>query len=316
MTKRNSPSTDIDAAALQRTSSSVIFDNLSRSLGSEIPRRQALKVALTSFTGAALAQLGIKSAWAAGDTCLCRGVTYDPATACCTPSGVQQKHPLTSVAACPNRVAHPGHVPVGNGCGAQGGRQFPDGFGAASFLGCCNTHDVCWGTCNNTQATCDNSFLTCLRASCDAAYPGSGLNAIKRSTCRGAANSYYAAVSSRFGTPNYEAAQAAACDCCSESTCPNSCAGSVCGSLPPCSGGADCVCFTSTEGTGACVHGSTPCSAVSRCTTTADCPAGTACLTTSCCGSFGVCGPLCNPIVPGSRAPSFANASGPTLGRA
>ena len=86
-----------------------IFDNLARSIGNGISRRQTFKLTLSSLAGLALAELGIKTAWAAG-TCLCQGLTYDPLTACCTASGVQQKHPLTSVAACPNKVPHPGYV--------------------------------------------------------------------------------------------------------------------------------------------------------------------------------------------------------------
>lgn len=287
------PSDEVD------TSVFGVFDNVTRIVGSEIPRRTALALGVKGLAAAFLASFGVRNSWAQ-QTCLCQGQVYNPVTTCCTPSGRQTKYPIANLDACPNRVPHPGYVSVPNGCGAQGGQQFPGSFGAASFTPCCDTHDVCYGTCNSNRTTCDNNFEVCLTASCDAAYPGGGLNAIRRSTCRGAANSYWAAVAS-FGGSAYNAAQSGACDCCSQSTCPQSCAGSSCGSLPPCAPGGDCVCFTSTEGAGACVHGNTPCSSVPRCTTTADCPSGYACLTTSCCGSFGVCGPLCNPLVPAGR---------------
>jgi hypothetical protein len=273
-----------------------IFDNIARTLASPMPRRQVLKMAITGIIGAALAGLGIETAWAA-QTCLCQGQTYDPATACCTPTGVQQKHPIASLDACINKVAHPGYTCVANGCGGNGGSHYPSGFGAADFLPCCNTHDCCWGTCNNSRATCDTSFGNCLAQACQTAYGGGGVvNTIKLQSCRATANAYESAVSSRFGTTFYVAGQSAACDCCGNEPC-FSCAGSSCGSLPSCAGGGDCLCFTSVEGNGACVHGNTPCAGAQPCSSTAGCPQGYACLNTTCCGSFAVCGPLCNPIV-------------------
>jgi len=300
----------------RHVASREIFDDIARTLGSDIPRRRALALVLKGLLGAALAEFGIKSAWAQA-TCLCQGQTYDPLTACCTPTGVQQKHPISSTRACPNKVPHPGFVALPNGCGPSGGALtpvIPNGFGAASFLQCCNTHDICYGTCNDVKDSCDGNFLACLVGACDAAYSGTGiLDGIKRNSCRSVANTYFGAVH-HFGDGAFEAAQDEACDCCGTSTCPQSCAGSACGSLPPCAPGGDCLCFTSTEGSGACVHGATPCASVSRCTTTADCPSGTTCLTTSCCGSFGVCGPLCNPILPSAFIAPRSRTGGPTLG--
>ncbi len=299
-----------------------VFDDLARILANPMPRRRAFSLVLRALAGAVLAELGVQSAWA-DSTCLCRGQTYDPQTQCCTPGGVQQKHPLTSTAGCPAKVPHPGYVAIPNGCGPEGGAitpYVPNRFGLADFRPCCNTHDICYGTCNDVKSLCDNGFGACLANSCLSAY---SFSATLLGSCLAVAGTYYAAVSLGGGGA-FEAAQDGACDCCSTSTCPQSCAGSSCGSLPACAGGFDCVCFTSTEGTGACVHGATPCSSVAHCSTTADCPPGTACLTTSCCGSFGVCGPLCNPIVPASgsglksSAFSFKRASltggEPTLG--
>ena len=249
-----------------RATQSELFDNIARILGSVMPRRTAFRLVLSGLAGAALAEIGIKSAWAATTTCLCQGQTYDPTTACCTATGVQPKHPLASVSACPNKVPHPGYTATFNGCGGEGSvfnPIIPGHYGAANFTPCCNNHDICYGICNDVKATCDSTFLTCLTASCDAAYSAPGvLNSIQRANCHGVANTFYAAVSNAGGG-FFETAQDGACDCCSTSTCPQTCAGSACGSLPACAGGADCVCFTSTEGTGACVHGATPCSAVS-----------------------------------------------------
>jgi len=298
------------AAAQERTPVSYeIFDNVARILGSEMPRRKAFRMVLSGLAGVALAEFGIKSAWAAAN-CLCLGQTYDPTTACCTASGVQPKHPLSSVSACPNKVPHPGYTATFNGCGGQGSvfnPVIPGHYGAANFTPCCNTHDICYGTCNDVKATCDSSLLTCMTASCDAAYSAPGvLNSIQRANCHGVANTFHSAVSNAGGS-FYEAGQDGACDCCSTSTCPQSCAGSSCGSLPSCAGGGDCLCFSQIEGGGMCAHGSTPCAGIIHCSSTADCPAGSACSNTTCCGSFPVCVPLCNPILPSSQSSSLSS---------
>ncbi|HEU4452660.1 MAG TPA: hypothetical protein VFR81_06345 [Longimicrobium sp.] len=295
-----------------------IFDDVARALGAGISRRGALALAAKGFVAALLAEVGVRSAWAQ-QTCLCQGQVYDPRTTCCTPSGRQQKHPITNLNGCPSRVPHPGYTPgPPNGCGAQGGvitPLIPNHWGHADFLSCCNPHDTCYGTCLSSKGGCDSAFGSCLDAACTSAYQNHFFTQILLPNCYAAAGAYHAAVSLGGGGA-YTAAQSGACDCCGTSTCPQSCAGSACGSLPACDPGGDCVCFTSTEGTGACVHGATPCSSVPRCTTTADCPSGYACLTTSCCGSFGVCGPLCNPLGPAqSVSRVLRSQSGvPTLG--
>jgi hypothetical protein len=291
-----------------------VFAEVARIVANKLPRRDIVKLTLIAFTGAALANLGIKTAWGQS-TCLCNGQSYDPTTQCCTNSGVEAKHPIADISACPNKVAHPGHVPTHDGCGSQTSPTYPfipNSFGSASFLSSCNNHDDCYDTCNSVKSGCDSTFLSSLDAACQSAY-GSGISKLLLPTCLAVAQTYYSAVSN-FGTTAYNAAQANACDCCDTSTCPDNCAGSSCGSLPACGPGGDCVCFTDTEGNGACVHGSTPCAGILTCNTTADCPSGSACLTTSCCGSSGVCGPLCNPIVSANsiQVPK-TSVTGPTL---
>jgi group XII secretory phospholipase A2 precursor (PLA2G12) len=313
-----------------------IFDNLTRSLGNGISRRQAFGLFIKSLVAVALTEIGIRTTWADG-TCLCNGQTYDPTSQCCVSGTVVTKHPIANTAQCPNKVPNQGHATTCSttpsscydGCGSKTSFFSPDwlpqGFLNADFSGCCNNHDLCYSTCNASKATgCDLPFLRCMSASCVSSlglivveFPEVGIQLL--GYCAAMADLYYAAVALGGGTP-FEAAQSDACDCCPESTCPQSCAGSICGSLPACAGGGDCVCFTDTEGNGACVHGSTPCAGAQTCATTADCPAGSACLHTSCCGSFGVCGPLCNPVVP-ATATSAASIrpnlikSGPTLGK-
>lgn len=263
------------------------FDNFSRSVGSQMNRRDVLKVSFLGMFSVLFGGLGLKEAWAAAD-CLCGGQLYDPATGCCTPTGVKPKYPIANLDSCPNRVAHSGYTCVPNGCGASGGQSFPGSFGAASFISCCNGHDCCWGNCNNDRNDCDNGFLACLQASCDAAYPSTSiLNKIKNGTCRATASSYFLGVQTdKWGTPAYVAAQQAACDCCGAEPC-KTCPGGSCGALPSCQD-PGCVCFQTIEGKGFC-HLPQSCTGLANCSSTASCPSGWACVSVTCCGPNPIC---------------------------
>lgn len=200
-----------------------VFDNMARALGSPMSRRQVIRSALVGIMGAAFAQVGVKTVRAAQAVRLCcRGIEFNPDTQCCTPSGIQPKRPITSLAACPNRVAN-GRPCGPNGCGSEGGRKYPDHYGAADFLTCCGrpgtsgdgSHDCCWGKCKNDRRTCDSAFLECLGEACVSAYPGGGdIETHLRDGCLETALAYYLAVSSPFATSAYEAAQVSGCDCC------------------------------------------------------------------------------------------------------
>jgi len=271
------------------------FDRFMRSLGSQTGRRGVLKVACFGMLAGVLESLGLRPAWAAAN-CLCGSVLYDAAIQCCTPTGVRPKHPIADLAACENRVPHPGYTCLPNGCGAAGGAAFPGSFGAASFVGCCDGHDCCWGTCNNERGACDTAFLGCLQASCDSAYPplirtiggvSVDVNRLQRSSCRAAAGAYHSGVQTdRWGTPAYTAAQQAACDCCGEQPC-RTCPGGTCGALPACQD-PGCVCFQTIEGIGFC-HLPQLCAGLPTCASSASCPPGWACVSVTCCGNTPIC---------------------------
>lgn len=111
---------------------------------------------------------------------------------------------------CPSPTPRPGYVPAANGCGAEGGLSAPDVIGSASFLQACNTHDICYGTCNSVKRDCDQAFLQAMEASCRQQYEGEPL---PRAGCIAVARSYYNAVS-LGGSGPYAAAQSNACECC------------------------------------------------------------------------------------------------------
>ena len=281
-------------AAPTEGSADDAFDNFMRSVASQATRRDALRVSANGMFLTFLATIGIRPAHAAAD-CLCGRQLYDPAIQCCTPTGVQTKSPIADLARCPDRVASPSFTCVPNGCGAEGGQSFPNGYGSASFLGCCSTHDCCYGTCRSGQAGCDSAFGNCMRSSCDAAYPPMLVtvlgvtydsNRVNRSLCRGQANSYESAVSN-FGGNAHTAAQQNACDCCGTQNCPT-CPGGTCSSLPSCQD-PGCVCFQTVEGRGFC-HLPQACAGLARCTSSSNCQAGWACVSVTCCSGSG---PIC-----------------------
>ena len=54
-----------------------------------------------------------------------------------------------------------------NGCGADGGVKVPDSFfWMVGFEGCCNAHDVCYGTCGRTKYKCDLGLGACMSSRC------------------------------------------------------------------------------------------------------------------------------------------------------
>ena len=311
---------DRDALQASAINGDEQFDNFMRSVASQATRRDALRVSAQGAFLSFMASLGLRPAHAAAD-CLCDRQLYDPQTQCCTPTGVQTKHPIADLARCPDRVASPSYTCVPNGCGAEGGAAFPGGFGAASFLDCCNGHDCCWGTCHGDRNGCDANFLNCMRSSCDAAYPPDIMtlpggfeidrNRVNRSLCRGQANAYHTAVQSGVGTNAYNAAQQNACDCCGTQDCPT-CPGGTCSSLPSCQD-PGCVCFQTVEGRGFC-HKPQSCAGLSSCSSSSQCPAGWACVSVTCCsGSGAICIQPCF-VIDGQVAARPSVQDGPSSG--
>lgn len=81
-----------------------------------------------------------------------------------------------------------------------------DRWGRANFSDACRTHDGCYETCGMWREECDGHFERDMESECRRAYPGGGLDAIKRASCIGIANTYAVAVE-RLGGDAYKAAQ-------------------------------------------------------------------------------------------------------------
>jgi hypothetical protein len=337
-----------------------IFDDITRTAAVGVPRRSVLKLFALAATSSVLMKVGIRPAWAV-TTCRCggaplgtgqaccrvggAGTPYDTAVQCCTPVGVQPKHPIVDLAACPNRVPHPGHVPTSNGCGGAGFPLPPVVPFVQLFTPCCDTHDFCYGTCNSDKGTCDSNFLSCMQNRCVNTYLFTfPPNLTQLSSCLAASYAFYGAVSLAGGS-FYDNAQKDACDCCAGDapccpagqvmcgdlccdpgqTCSSgqcvSCSGdwtcgqahNVCGSGPPFPGGSSptvCISDRTVEGTCFCWNDFL-CAGATTCASSADCPPGYGCVT-SCCGQ--TCAPPCGSPALVARSTSV-NSSPAELGR-
>jgi hypothetical protein len=167
---------------------------------------------------------------------------YNPILSCCTPSGVRRKNPIEQIPGlslsdvCPNRVKtkNPAYRNVSNGCGTPE-HPLPEGdtftlkgpFDVVitqfrvNWRGCCDAHDYAWGTCcesafmdcQRTRELADTGFGDCIQKKCLDGIPW-WLPTLRAKCIALYAIGGYKLVSSDLLTPNWEAAQREACDCC------------------------------------------------------------------------------------------------------
>lgn len=78
----------------------------------------------------------------------------------------------------------------------------------ANFSNACKSHDQCYDTCGKSKSSCDSQFERNMEAACRDAYPGGGVDYIRRNTCIGIANTYAVGVE-QFGGDAYRDAQRA-----------------------------------------------------------------------------------------------------------
>jgi hypothetical protein len=90
------------------------------------------------------------------------------------------------------------NTPRTNGCSSA-----PNG----SFLGSCNTHDICYDNLDNTKSGCDVEFKNDLYDSCDDTSPHYGMNKV----CKGTANIYYSGVVIRGNSAYFTSQTEARC---------------------------------------------------------------------------------------------------------
>ena len=122
------------------------------------------------------------------------------------------------VYACENNltpVRRAGYAPAPNGCGASLGllKIKLNTTGYDGIEKCCNTHDICYSTCNQPREDCDDKFKDCMFDYCKTD-PEVKMESEGRSEdiCTSAADMIYLGVDT-FGCPSYQEAQREACEC-------------------------------------------------------------------------------------------------------
>lgn len=177
------------------------FDRYTRTLGHDITRREFLRLTAGIVTFAFLSRLPSvrKPSILAGTTQNCYGEDCSEVNdaGLCGPGLI--------------KIEDPSSPPVANGCGAKGGKKFPDQVFAANFKNGCDGHDLCWGSCVITKQSCDETLLNDLLFECTSVF--AELNPLTMRICFAAAEAYYLAVN----IPGYEswvAAQRESCMCC------------------------------------------------------------------------------------------------------
>ncbi|XP_017767212.1 PREDICTED: group XIIA secretory phospholipase A2 isoform X2 [Eufriesea mexicana] len=91
------------------------------------------------------------------------------------------------------------HKPQSNGCGSLGIE--------VEMTKCCDTHDICYDTCNSDKDKCDLEFKRCLYKYCDGYQSSAIVN-----TCKAAAKMLFTGTTA-LGCKSYIDAQKAACYC-------------------------------------------------------------------------------------------------------
>lgn len=65
----------------------------------------------------------------------------------------------------PQRNKH--HTPKSDGCGSLGLHIDSEYLPIAEMTKCCDSHDICYDTCNSDKELCDIEFKRCLYKYCD-----------------------------------------------------------------------------------------------------------------------------------------------------
>ncbi|CAL1544556.1 unnamed protein product [Lymnaea stagnalis] len=113
---------------------------------------------------------------------------------------------------CPNGVKpqkNPDHTKSSNGCGAFG-FKLDSHIQIKDVTNCCDDHDFCYDTCNESKESCDKSFKKCLTKVCKRIEKH--VSNVGYEGCLSTADLIYAATVA-LGCKPYKDAQAKACIC-------------------------------------------------------------------------------------------------------
>ncbi len=198
------------------------LDALASAMAGPVSRRRMLRISAAALAAATLpswiwrpAVAGAGVVGKLGDCVQLPGVSQ------CDPD--QFEVPYTSDQPMPpdTQVAPNGKASTFNGCGPAAGidigplhglEPWDSPLGLAHFVGACNTHDCCYGSCQQSKSECDSNFLESLSSACDQS-PTNLLTGVGLGYCNTIAAIYYAAVAVGGGDA-YTTAQREACIAC------------------------------------------------------------------------------------------------------
>lgn len=103
------------------------------------------------------------------------------------------------------------HIPSSDGCGSLGMKIDTEYLPAAEMATCCDTHDICYDTCNSDKELCDLDFKRCLYKYCDS-FERSLAGDILIKGCKSAAKTLFVS-SMTLGCKSYLDSQEKACFC-------------------------------------------------------------------------------------------------------
>ena len=107
-------------------------------------------------------------------------------------------------------------MPSSDGCGSLGLNIDTDYLPAPEMANCCESHDICYDTCNSDKELCDLDFKRCLYKFCDTFEKGPAGDMLNKG-CKAAAKMLFTGTMT-LGCKSFLDAQQRACFC---SSAPN-----------------------------------------------------------------------------------------------
>lgn len=104
------------------------------------------------------------------------------------------------------------YQPSADGCGSLGMKIDKEYLPAIEMENCCNTHDICYDTCNKDKELCDLDFKRCLYNYCETHEKTATVGSMLTKGCKTAAKLLFTGTNT-LGCKSYLDAQGKACFC-------------------------------------------------------------------------------------------------------
>jgi hypothetical protein len=198
------------------------LDSLAEALAAGVPRRRLLRMAFAAAAAAALPSWVWRPAVALAGSLGPRGVCPNllPGVDTCDPDQFEISYDPDNLPADAQVTARTAQSTF-NGCGPSGGIDLGPLHGLeppdtplylAHFVDACDTHDCCYGMCQQPKADCDTAFQEGMLEAC-AKSPVNLLSGVGLIYCNVIAGIYFSAVAGG-GSDAYKVAQRESCIAC------------------------------------------------------------------------------------------------------